>query len=172
MTAVAVFVVLLAAAFLQGLMPALGFLGMVKAPLLLSAVMYYALSHSRFTMLLAALAGGIIHDSLGFTPLGCTSLIFCLAGLSVQAGRELLFKDSLITGVALTAVCASVMTLMTWLFLEFGEFGQVPAVGCSGWWVWAKAGGTAVLAVAAVPPVFGLAHGLDSLIGNTDTPRA
>jgi rod shape-determining protein MreD len=172
MTAVAVFVVLLAAAFVQGLLPALGFLGMAKAPLLLSVVIYYSLSHGRFTMLLAAMAGGIIHDSLGFTPLGCTSFCFCLTGLSVQAARELLFRDSLLTGTALTAVGAALLTLMTWLFLEFGEFGQAPAVGGSGWWVLAKAGGAAILAIVAVPPVFGLARGLDSLIGNTDTLRA
>ncbi len=168
MTAVAVFVVLLAAALIQGFMPALAFLGMAKAPLLLSAVIYYSLTHGRYTMLLAAMAGGIIHDSLGFTPLGCTSFCFCLAGLFVQTSRDLLFKESVLTGVCLTAVFAGLITLMTWLFLEFGEFGHLPAVGASGWWVWAKAGGTAVLAVAAVPPIFGLARGLDSLIGNTD----
>jgi rod shape-determining protein MreD len=169
MTVVAIFVVLLVAAFVQGLTPALGFLGIAKAPLLLSAVMYYALTRGRFTMILAAMAGGIIHDSLGFTPLGCTSFCFCLVGLSVQAVRELLFRDSLLTGIALTAVGASLITLMTRLFLEFGEFGQVPDVGGPGWWIWGKAAGTGLLAVTAVPPVFGLARGLDSLIGNTDT---
>ncbi len=172
MTSVSVLVVLFVAAFFQGVIPALGFLGMAKAPLLLSVVMYYALFHGRFTMLLAAMAGGIVYDSLGFTPLGCTSFCFCLVGLTVQATREFLFRESLFTGVVLTAVCAGLITLMTWLFFEMGEFGRLPEVGGGGWWVWVKAGGVAVLAVAAVPPVFGLARGLDALIGNTDTYSA
>ena len=169
MTIVAVLLVLLVSAFFQGLIPAIGFLGMAKAPLLLSAVMYYALTHGRFTMLLSALAGGVILDSLDFTPLGCSAFCFCLAGVVVQAVRDLLFKDSLLTVIALTAVSAAAITLLTWLFLVFGEFGHVPDVGGSGWLVWLKAAGAGLLALAAAPPVFGLARGLDKLVGATDT---
>lgn len=167
--AMAVFLVLLVSAFIQGALPAIGLLGMAKPPILLSAVIYYALSRSRFAMLLAAFVGGVIHDSLGFTPLGCSAFCFCLTGLLVQSVRELLFKDSLLTVVSLTALTAALMTVGTWLFLVFGEFGQVPDVGGPGWLIPVKAVGAALLALLAAPPVFGLARGLDVWLGQTDT---
>ena len=172
MTAVASLLVLLAAAFLQGLLPAAALLGMAKAPLLLSAVIYYALSHGRYTMLFAALAGGLIHDSLGFLPLGTTACCVCAAGLAVQAVRDFLFRDSLLTGVALTALGAAALTLATWIFLQLGDYGQTPPTGNLGWMVWAKSAGSAVLAIVAAPPVFALARGLDRLIGMPEVVHA
>lgn len=172
MMLVAITLVLLAAAFVQGWIPAAAVLGMAKAPLLLSAVMYYALSHGRFAMLGAAFLGGIIQDSLGFTPLGCSSFCFCLVGLAVQSTRDLLFKDSLLTVAALTSLCAALITLATWLFLVLGGFDRVPEMGGAGWLVWLKAGGAGLLAWVAAPPVFALARGLDALIGATESPTS
>ncbi len=172
MTAVASLLVLLAAGFLQGLLPGAAPLGMAKAPLLLSAVIYYALSHGRFTMLFTALAGGLIHDSLGFLPLGATAFCFCAAGLGVQAVRDFLFRDSLLTGIALTAFGAAALTLATWLFLQLGDSGLAPPTGNSGWMIWAKSAGSALLALVAAPPVFVLARGLDRLISATEVAHA
>jgi rod shape-determining protein MreD len=162
--------VLLAAGLVQGLVPAVGLLGMAKAPLFLSAVLYHALFHGRYAMLMAAFFGGLLHDSLGFTPLGCSSFCFCLTGLAVQAARELLFKDSLLTLVGLTALFAALLTLVTWLFLAFGDFGAMPPMGVSGWGVWIKAAGTGLLAVIAAPLVFAMARGLDNLVGTGEYP--
>jgi rod shape-determining protein MreD len=168
MIAIEVLLVLLAAAFAQALVPAVGWLGMAKAPLLLSAVMYYALAHGRLTLLWAAFLGGLMQDSLGFVPLGCSAACFCLAGLAVHAVRDLLFKDSVLTVMGVTAACAAGITLVTWLFLALGEFAAMPDFGAPGWAVWLKAGGAALLALAAAPPVFGLARGLDRLLGTQE----
>ncbi len=172
MTLVAILLVLLVAAFVQGMIPAAAVLGMAKAPLILSAVIYYALTHGRVAMVCAAFLGGIIHDSLGFTPLGCSSFCFCLIGMAIQSSRELLFKDSLLTVSALTSLGAALLTLATWTFLVMGDFERVPELGGSGWLVWIKAGGVALLAWVAAPPVFALARGLDSLIGGTESSTA
>jgi rod shape-determining protein MreD len=172
MTAVSILLVLLVAAFTQGLSPAIGWLGMAKAPLILSVVIYYSLSHGRMAMLWAALAGGLMQDSLGFTPLGCSAFCFCLAGLGIQTAREVLFKDSLFTVIGLTALCAALITLVTWLFLVLGEFDLMPEIGGPGWAVWLKAVGTALLACVAAPPVFGLARGLDRLLGTLEASPA
>lgn len=172
MIAIPMILVLLTAGLFQGQLPSVGLLGMAKAPLILSAVLYYSLSHGRYAMLLAALAGGLIHDSLGFTPLGSTSFCFCFSGLAVQAARELLFKDSLLTLVGLTALFSVLITLATWLFLAFGDFGGMPELGVGGWTVWLKAGSTGLLAVIAAPLVFAMARGLDSLVGTSEYPPA
>ena len=164
MTGIASLLVLLAAAFLQGALPAVAWLGLAKPPLILGAVLYYALAHGRFTMLFAALAGGVIHDSLGFLPLGCTAACFCAVGLTVQTLRGLVFRDSAVTGIALTAVGAVVMTGMTGLFLRLGD-GPAVAVGAPASLVAAKAAGTALLAVPAAPLMFVAARALDRVIG-------
>jgi rod shape-determining protein MreD len=172
MTAIGILLVLLVATFAQGALPAVGWLGMAKPPLLLGAVIYYSLSHGRLATLWAAFVGGILQDSLGFTPLGCSAFCFCLVGLGVQSAREFLFKDSLLTAVSLTALFAAVITLATWAFLTLGEFDAMPALGLPGWSVWLKAGGAGLLALIATPPLCALARGLDHLLGTLEAEPA
>jgi rod shape-determining protein MreD len=172
MTAISVLLVLLLAAFVQAFFPAVGWLGMAKAPLLLGAVVYYSLSHGRLAMLWAAFAGGLIQDSLGFMPLGCSAFCFCVVGLAVNETRDLLFKDSLLTVMSLTALGAVLITLLTWFFLSWGEFDQMPEIGGPAWSIWLKAGGAAILALVSAPLVFALARTLDHMLGTQEVSPA
>lgn len=165
MTAISVLLVLLLSSFVQSVTPAFGWLGMAKLPLLLGAVVYYALTHGRPTVVLAAVAGGVAQDSLGFLPLGTSAFFFCLAGLAIHGMRDLLFKDSLLTAAALTAVAGALLALLTGLLLAGGEVEGLPELALPAWAIWLKAGGTALLAPAAALPVCALARGLDRLLG-------
>ncbi|MBN1557552.1 MAG: rod shape-determining protein MreD [Lentisphaerae bacterium] len=153
--------VLIAAALAQVMWPPVALLGRVKPPLLLAAVLYYALCRDTGAALVAAVAGGILHDALSPAPLGYTAFCFCMAAWAAGRARDLVMSDSLVTQVFFGALTAVLVTVLLGILLIRAEVLVSPAERV----VW-RAGGQLVLGGLVTPAVFLLAGALDRLVGN------
>lgn len=154
-------VALTVAAVGQSAWPALAWLGGVKAPLLLSVVLYYALTRETGTMLAAGFLAGLLQDALSPVPLGYSSFCFCLAGWLVGRLRDLVVSDSVITQLVFGAAAAAATTLVMAGLLMRESF-----LVCSVWRLVLRLLGATVLGVVAAPLVFGAVGALDRLVGN------
>ena len=79
MMAIAMLLVIAASLLLQSLLPPVAFLGHAKVPVVMSVVVYYALTYKRTPMLIAGLAAGIVYDAMSVVPLGWSSFWFCVS---------------------------------------------------------------------------------------------
>jgi uncharacterized membrane protein len=68
MTLLLMIVITMFSAVFQSLLPSLPFLGGARAPVVLGAVMYYALTRERGMVLLVGLLAGIFEDALVVIP--------------------------------------------------------------------------------------------------------
>ena len=110
---------LVAAAILQAVFPTWRWTGQATAPILLGVVMYYALSHSRATMLQAAILAGLLQDALGMIPLGYSSFCFCMVGLGVSKFKDMVFVHELVTHMIFGGLASGLVTLRpAWAFLK------------------------------------------------------
>lgn len=121
-------VLLVAAGLSQDIIPGPLVLGQVKAPVLLALVLYYALGHSRVTLLWAAILGGILQDSLSLVPIGYSALSFCLVGLWLHRFRKTLFTQSLVTAMGVGGLgyvlALGLVQLLLWLGEDWGGGGS------------------------------------------------
>ncbi len=153
MTLAVMALLLLVAALLQSLTPAVALLASAKMPFLLAVTIYYALKHGRGLVMAAAIMGGLIQDSLSLLPIGYSALCFVAAGLIIHHARESLFRDSPFTVAALGGGVAALETLVMYVMLRVGtEVAPVPL-----WWLGLKMGGRVLLGMAVTPLVWGLA---------------
>ena len=151
---------LVAAAVGQAMVPSWARLGMVKPPLLLGLVIYYALTRERHWALVAALLAGIFQDAMGHIPLGYSAAGFCLVALVVQRFRTTVFIFRAVTHVVLGTVCSVAVTL--WLALLLSQDGLIELVPRL---LAQKILGAMVLGAIAVPVAFRFAEALDVRLG-------
>ncbi|MDP2989436.1 MAG: hypothetical protein Q8O57_02595, partial [Kiritimatiellota bacterium] len=85
-------VALLIGAVVQQVLPGLTLLGQAKAPLVLSVVLYYALHRSLALLVTAAIAGGVLCDSLEALPMGYSTTVFCVLGIVAWFYRDVVFS--------------------------------------------------------------------------------
>lgn len=159
MRTIGVIAVLVSMTVLQTLVPALRAMADAKTPLLLGAVVYYALARSRSRSLMIAFLAGILADSLGPMPLGYTSVCFCIVALIVGAFRKLVFDDTWMTPAVFGMLAGVAVTTGTYGLLLAGD----PGINCSAWWVVIKSAGTGLLAGLATPIVFAMARSMDQV---------
>jgi rod shape-determining protein MreD len=152
---------LLAAGLLQSVVPGMACLASAKAPVLLSLVFYYAVTHTRRALVWAAVLAGLIQDALSRIPVGYSSFCFLGLGLAVYAVRDLLFREHLITAALIGGAGAALMTLVLYGMLVVGG----ASVAEPWWWVGLKLGGSAVLGAMSTPAVWLAAGALDRLVG-------
>ncbi len=161
------FVVMGAALFvgavIEDVVPALALPGHAEAPVLLSLVLYYALGRSMALMLVTAIVGGFLSDSLGSLPLGASVVSFCLIGAAARRFHDVVFSGKWVTSMLFGFVAGLAYTLMLFVLLVCVEpdMREIPFL-----WIAAKAAGTAVLGALAAPLVFGLMQELDVKMGN------
>jgi hypothetical protein len=154
---------LVAAAVVQALLPAWGWFGHAKAPVLLGLVVYYALTRSRGWMLAAAVGAGMLQDGLGMIPLGYSACLFCLLGLVVQRYRDELYGFGVVTHVVIGCLGAGAVALgLAVLLAKDGLVVWAPA------WVLSKIAGAAGLGALSAPLVFRLVERLDLTLGNLE----
>jgi len=158
---VGVVVMLLCAIVLQIAMPTVGYLASAQIPFLLAAVLYYALTRNRGTMMLIACTAGLVLDSLSTMPLGYTSAGFCLVAFLSSLFRSLVYEDSLLTPIVFVAAGGAAVTLLSFALIRTGLDQQGWPIG----WVLLKALGTAMMAVIVTPIVFFSARSLDTVLG-------
>ncbi len=154
MTVLVMAFVLSVGALAQLLCPPLALLGQAKPPLLLAAVLYYALNRETGPLLLCALLAGLAHDLLGGVPPGWSVALYGLAGLAVGRFRTLVLTESAATAAFFGALGGAVLTAVTWLLL--GPVGRVAVKAlCAG-----------LLGGLVAPLVFVVTRRLDQWVGN------
>lgn len=151
---------LMCAGTLEALLPNWAFMGHAGWPLLLGLVLYYALHHSRALMFTAALAAGLLEDSLSLAPLGYSAACFCLAGGLAAHFREEVFDQLGLTHVLFGAVAAAGVSSAMYVLLTFSGQVRLP-------WTWGleRALGSLVLGALATPIVFRALARLDRVLG-------
>ncbi len=155
---------LIIGAVLQAVFPTFRWLGHAGAPVLLGLVIYYALTHPRGTMLMAAILAGLFQDALGLIPLGYSSFCFCVVGLAVGHYKNEVFAQEGLTHVLLGAVAAGVVTLMLYVLLSQAELIRAPLS-----WALLKTGGSMALGAVIVPLEFLALRRMDGMMGNLET---
>ena len=105
------FMAVIVGAVAQAVFPTFRWLGQANAPILLGLVLYYALAHSRGTMLQAAIFAGLLQDALGTIPLGYSSFCFCIVALVVSKFKDMVFAHKLVTHMLFGALASGAVTL-------------------------------------------------------------
>lgn len=161
-------VLLVMAGLSQDLIPGPLVLGQVKAPMLLALVLYYALAHSRTTLLWAAILAGILQDSLSLVPIGYSVLVFCLIGLGARRFRSVLFTRSLATAILVGGIASPLALGSIQLLLKLGEDWS----GGSWGGTVMRLVGAAIMGLLTTPLVWGIARAVDERVGNLTPAQA
>ena len=143
------FMVMIGATLLQALLPGWAVLGNARYPVLLGVVLYYALNHKISVVIAAAFTAGLLQDSLGFVPLGYSSILFCGVALVAARYRGLVLSDAPITAVFFGGIASFGVSLILYLLLRSGGL-----VSCSGATAVMHILGSALLGIVTVPAVF------------------
>lgn len=164
MTGLVMALVFLVCAVLQTLVPPLAWLGLAKPPLLLSVVLYYALTRGGWAAMLAALLGGLLTDALSAVPLGYSSTCYLLVVWMVSRFRDVVLTESPVTQAFFGVVMSAAVTFCLYLLLAREHLVAVS-------WTRAllKIMGTALLALAVTPLVCRATWRLDRMVGNIES---
>ena len=157
------FMAVIVGAIVQAVCPTFRWLGQANAPILLGLVLYYALAHSRGTMLQAAIFAGLLQDALGIIPLGYSSFCFCIAALVVSKFKEVVFAHKLVTHMLFGALASGAVTLAL-----YGLLATAGLVTLAPGWTVLKIAGSMFLGAILVPFEFELVAELDRMLGNTE----
>jgi len=155
--------IMLVGSVLQTGVPAFSILGYAKAPVLLSIVLYYALTRGVAVTLVAALLAGFLHDVMSQIPLGRSVFCFCVAGWFAGYFRNIVLTDSIFTTIIFGAAANAVVTIFFYLVLL-----QDGLIQHSSLWIVLKLTGSLILGMVCTPLVFYLAGWLDRRVGNLD----
>jgi rod shape-determining protein MreD len=157
------YTVVIIGAVAQAVFPTFRWLGQTNAPILLGLVLYYALAHSRGTMLQAAIFAGVLQDALGMIPLGYSSFCFCVVALVVSKFKELVFVHKLVTHMLFGALASGAVTLVL-----YGLLATAGLAALAPGWLVLKIAGSMFFGAILVPFEFEWVAGLDRLLGNTE----
>lgn len=152
-------------AMIQAVIPAWHHIGQAKAPLLLGAVLYYALSRPGFEVLEAAFLAGILQDSLGPIPHGFSVLAFVIVGLLVHQYRDRVFGEHWFTHIMMGVGASVMVTLLLYLLLV----GSGERSGVRFAFALTKSLGMSLLGIVVFPLVYKSIETLDRALGNLKT---
>ncbi|WFB35105.1 rod shape-determining protein MreD [Kiritimatiellota bacterium B12222] len=162
MNRLVMWVSLLACAMIQGMLPSWQSMGQAKPPLLLGAVIYYALSRENTLYLEAAILAGLLQDSLDLTPHGFSVLAFVTVGLLVHQYRDRVFGEHWFTHIMLGVACSVLVTFILYILLVGGSLRKdIPFS-----FVLTKALGMSLLGIVIIPLVYKSVETLDHAMGN------
>ena len=164
-------VIAMFAAVFQSLLPPLPFLGGARAPVVLGAAMYYALTRERNMVLAAALIAGIFEDALSARmPMGCHSFLYVVVGLYINRYREKLFGNHWLTHMFLGVIACGVVTIGTYTMLIIrarpGPEAVAFAMPVEGMLI--MCGGVMLLGLAVIPLTFKIIERFDYKLGNIE----
>lgn len=111
------FFAIVAASLLQAFLPASPWLGFAPMPVMVSVVIYAALTHGRAAALHVAFWGGLVEDSLGHLPLGYSMFCFSVAALVIEHFRPTVVVRQWTTHVFFGATVNLSITLAVLLLL-------------------------------------------------------
>lgn len=162
-------VALLIGAILQQVLPGLTLLGQAKAPIVLSIVLYYALQRSLGLLMTAAIAGGLLCDSLEALPMGYSAAVFCGLGIGARYYRDVVFSARSVTHMVFGLMAGLGLTFGLYVLLLFTE-ASLREVSFTG--IAFKAVVTAALGMILTPLIFVILERLDRHMGNIILERS
>lgn len=163
MSRLVLWVSIIGCAMLQAILPAWMALGQAKPPLLLGAVLYYALSRDNLQVLEASILAGILQDSLGPIKLGFSVVAFVTVALLVNHYRERVFADHWFTHVMIGIGSSVLVCFILYVLLVAGDL----RAGVQFPFVLSKALGMSLLGVVTFPLVYTFIDHLDLWMGVT-----
>jgi len=149
---------------IQAALPPFASLGEAKVPLLLAAVVYYALNYDSGSAAVAALFAGVVHDVMSLMPLGQTSAVFLVVALVCGRFRRFVHGYEIHT-TSLFGGAASLICVFAGYRLLANEGLVTISVGK----LWYKAFGTFVLGLICTPFVCLAIRKIDAFVGNVAT---
>ena len=117
MNVIVLVVAVIACALCQALLPPWEFLGNAKPPVLLGAVMYYALARPRGLAVTAAILAGLLQDALDQIPLGFSVWTFVVLAILVTHYQNKIFGNHWVTHMMLGALASVGMVLTLYVLL-------------------------------------------------------
>ena len=151
---------LIAGGTLQAALPAWRHMGQPAFPVLLGVVLYAAVNKKARYFVVAALLAGLVEDSLSLAPLGYSACAFLAAGGLALLLREDFFADKTFVVMVFGALCSATSTGAMALLLRMKGL-----IVLSGGEISGRMAGSAVLAAALIPLLFGLMRGLERRLG-------
>jgi rod shape-determining protein MreD len=142
-------IAVLGATLAQALLPGWAVFGQARFPVLLGLVLYYALNHKSWIVILVAFVAGILQDGLSLVPLGYSALLFCVVATVAGRYRRLVLSEAVVTAAFFGGVCSLVMALLLYLLLN-----QAGTIACSGSLALLRVLGSGILGTITVPAVF------------------
>ncbi len=155
---------LLTCAMLQAILPAWVSMGQAVPPLILGAVLYYALSRDNLQVVESAIIGGCLQDALGKIPFGFSCLAFVSIALLVNHYRERVFSDHWFTHMIMGIGASAWVTLILYFLLVGGGH----RVGLPFSFAMSKALGMSLLGVVCMPITYWAIEKLDRSMGNLE----
>jgi rod shape-determining protein MreD len=145
---------MLVATLAQSLLPGMALLGHARFPVLLGLVLYYALNHKPWIVIVVAFVAGLLQDGLSMVPLGYSALLFCAVAAVAGRYRSLVLSEAAITAAFFGAISSLLVSISLYLLLR-----QAGTIVCSGPMVLQRIVGSGVLGLVTVPIVFvSMAH--------------
>jgi len=139
----------LAAVLSQALLPGPALLAGARFPVLLGIVLYYALNHKPWIVIIVAFTAGLLQDGLSMVPLGYSALLFCAAAMVAGRYRKLVLSEAAVTAAFFGGVTNLLLALILYFLLRQGD-----AIACSGGMAALRIVGSGLLGVITVPAVF------------------
>lgn len=167
MTAFVMLFSLIIGSVLQASLPALPRIGYAQPPLLLSIVVYYALTTDRATTVWAAVLGGLLCDTMGLMPLGYSAFAYCVAGLVSQSFRDMVIARQWTTHVVFGGLANFGVVLLSYMLLAKDGLVGLGILGLIG-----KLLVALILGAVVTPLVFTLMEKFDHTVGNVEEEQA
>ncbi len=140
---------MLTATLTQALLPGPAFLAGARFPLLLGIVLYYALNHKAWIVIIVAFTAGMLQDGLSMVPLGYSALLFCVAALVAGRYRQLVLSEAAVTASFFGGVTNLVVSLILYALLSHN--GDIV---CPGGTAAIRIVSSGLLGAVTVPAVF------------------
>ena len=166
MNIVVMVIAFFAGAIIENLLPVCISLGQAKVPIIMSVTIYYALNRSFNLMLLAAIIGGILSDSLNAITLGYSSALFCALCLLIRIYSKTVFGGKWLIHMFFGALDGLGYTIFLYGLLALT---QESVHGTAPLWICMKVIGTGMFGAITVPVVFEIMKRFDQIMGNIES---
>jgi rod shape-determining protein MreD len=120
--------------FAQGTFGGVRHLLNAQVDLLPALMVYTALSCGPAMMIMLALVGGLLFDTLSVNPLGVSVLPLLLIGFLIQVRRDLLMRETIYAQMTLGLLASALAPALTVLILL--TFETNPLLGWGSLWQW------------------------------------
>jgi len=160
-------VALLGATLAQAMLPAWALFGQARFPVLLGLVLYYALNHKLWMVMIVAFIAGILQDGLSLVPLGYSAFLFCVVASVAGRYRRLVLSEALVTAAFFGGIASLIVTLLHFLILNGNG-----SIVCSRGLALFRVLGSGALGAFTVPAVFLIMthlHRALELVGEEDS---